>query len=113
MPEHVATRGVDFIEYRGAPGDRRANLEPQLSRKLASERRALGEHPARTRALERHQLAPFPIGVRVRDIGFRDPEPREILLRNVDAPLLPVDRDVLPEIDELQRRADEVGKLEP
>ena len=41
--------------------------------------------------------------------AFLNAEMREIGLRQIDAILRPVDGDVLPEIDQLQRRANAVG----
>ena len=42
-------------------------------------------------------------------MGFADPVARHVVLRQVDTPLGVIELDVLPEVDELQRRADRVG----
>ena len=45
----------------------------------------------------------------VADLGFGDAEAPQIVLRKINAPLAPVDGDVLPEIGELQAGADRIG----
>ncbi len=68
---------------------------------------------ARARAdLERHQGAPRGVAATLGDLRFGDAEARRDPRRKVDAALGPVGRDVLPEIDELQRRADRVARGE-
>jgi len=72
------------------------------------ERRAPQHHPPRAIDLKAHQVPPAARGVARGDLVFGDAEPRHVLLRKVNAVLAEVDFHILPEVDELQRRADRV-----
>ena len=112
VAEDVAARRRRF--YRGCAA--RPRTMARISRPMRPGQRACRAARrtsiiARARcALEGHEVAasarrrgPAAISLSV------DAEPREVLLRQVDAALRPVDGDVLPEVDELQARADGVG----
>src|SRR6185312_10122869 len=110
IPEDVTARRVDSIENREAPLHGRADLEPEPAGKGRAEGRSLEEDGARALAFEPHERLPSAVRRAARDRAFLDAEAREVFLRDVHAPLRPVDRHVLPEIDELQRRADAIGE---
>jgi hypothetical protein len=59
--------------------------------------------------LERQELAPAAVGAGRGDLLLGHAEAREVLLGHVDPALAPVERDVLPEVHELERRADGIG----
>ncbi len=107
--EDVAAHGVDALENARPARDDRPKLEAGAEGKPPRQRTARVEQRARARRFERHQPrqrashAPSAICVRP------TPNRVEVLERQVDASLAPVDRDVLPEIGELQRRADRVA----
>ena len=108
--EDVAARRVDAVEDAMAAGEHAGQLQPQPPRQRARERTSGLEHRARARRFEGHQRAPRIVAARVGDVRFGDAEAREILAGKIDAALLPVGGDVLPEVDELQRRADRVAR---
>src|SRR6185503_18155546 len=84
------------------------DLESDAAGEHAPERCTLVHEFARTIALELHQRAPGCVTALLSEVTLADAERLHLILRQVYAPLAPVERYVLPEIDQLQRSADVV-----
>ena len=98
------------VEDAQAAGDRPLQLEAERAAAARARAGVPASSSARVRAVsnaisarQRSSHAPSAICVSV------DAEARQIVRRQVDAALAPVDRDVLPEVGELQPGADRVG----
>ena len=95
---------------RWPPAMHAGQLEAEPPRQRARQRASGFEHRARARRFERDQRPPGVVASRVGDVRLGDAESREVLAGQIDAALLPIDGDVLPEVDELERRADRVAR---
>ena len=107
--EHVAVHRVDALQDAQAAGDDRRQFESEAPRQRAHERSPGFEQragAATSNAISARQRSSARAGG---DRGGRDAEAVEVLLRQVDAVLAPVDRHVLPEVGELQSGADRVA----
>ncbi len=85
------------------------NSRPSRHGQCAGERASGLEHGARARRFEGEERPPRIVAPRGGDVAFGDAEAREIRAGQVHPALLPIDGDVLPEIDELECRADRVA----
>ena len=110
--EDVAVDGVDALEDAQAAADDGRQLEPQTPRQRARQRASGFEQAAGARDFEGEQRAPGGVGLALGNLRFGHAEALQIVLGQVDAVLLPVDADVLPEVDQLQARADRVRLLQ-
>jgi hypothetical protein len=104
----AAVCASDFIEYAQAAGDDGADFEADATRQVAAERGALQHQCARPVDFEAHQRPPVVVAQTRGDLQVGDIEAHQVFLRQVDTRLLPVDGDILPVVDELQRGADAV-----
>src|SRR5581483_520104 len=66
---------------------------------------------AREGDLVRHQFNELPTDTMRSQIRVGHAEARHVRARQIDASLGKIDRDILPEVGELQAAADEIGKL--
>ena len=87
-------------------GQHAAKLQREPPREGTGEWGAGCEQPAGAVGFEREQCPPAVVAARFRDVRFGHSEAGEILLRQVNPVLAPIHRDVLPEVDKLQRGAD-------
>ena len=110
--EDVAARRVDAVENAMAAGQHAGQLEAEPPRQRAGERAAGLEHRARARRFEREQRPPCVVASCGGDVLLGDAEAREVRRGQIHATLLPIDGDVLPEVDELQSGADRVARAE-
>ena len=95
---------------RSPPAEMARISRPDAPGQARAQRRARTHHGARALALEAHQVPPRRRRRGPRRSGASStPKRAQVLLRQVDAALAPVDGDVLPVVDELQARADGVG----
>ena len=100
---------VDAVQDAQAAGDDHVQFKLQAQRQHARQRSSGFEQVAGALDFETDELRPPLVAARLADLGFGDAETSQVVLRKVNAPLVPVDGDVLPEIGELQAGADRVG----
>src|SRR5258706_12065540 len=109
MSEYVPARPLELLEDPQASLNHGADLQSNASRQPPGERRAKQHHPPRSIDLEMHQVPPAAGGVARGDLVFGHAEPRHVFLRKINPVLAEIDFHILPEVYELQRRADRVG----
>src|SRR5690606_36932453 len=110
--EDVVADRLDALQDAGRALHGGADLEPEATRKLAPEARARGEQRTGALYLQAHELPPGAVAGALDEVKARHPEARHVVLRQIDPVVLgEVDRHVLPEVHELERRADRVGAL--
>src|SRR3989442_9887303 len=106
--EHVVIGVFDFLQDAQPALDGGADLQADAAGESSAQRHAGQHHLSCSFYLEAHQFAPRLIALLVQDVLLGHAVPRHLVLRQVDAALGIVDLHVLPEIDELKRRADRV-----
>src|SRR5688572_8272274 len=105
VAKHVAICALELLEYAQPALDRRAELETDAPGKRPAEWRTRLQHAARALNLEVDKSAPRVIAAPLHDMELGDAVAPHLVLRQVDTVLGEIDRHVLPEVDELQRRA--------
>jgi hypothetical protein len=107
--EDVAAHPLQLVQHAQAAGDDQAQLEADAPGQFMHQRTAVPPSCARARSIWKSIMAAQAASQRPSAIWrLRDAEARQLVLRQVDAALLPVDGDVLPVVDELQAAADAV-----
>src|SRR5258706_5907047 len=109
MPEYVPSGPLELLKNPQPSLNHDADFQSRAAGQACRERRAAQHHPPRTIDLKAHQFPPSAGEVACGDLVFGDAEPRHVLERKVNAVLAEVDFHILPEVDELQGRADRVG----
>src|SRR5207249_3967497 len=107
--EDVVASGLDAGEDGEAAAGEDADLVPEPPPDHVGERQAALEQRAGTGDLEREQVAEARVHAARGERLVAPGAAREILLRQVDAAAVEVARHVLPEVGQLERRADVVG----
>src|SRR5947199_4469006 len=106
--EDVVPGGLDAGENGEAAAGEDADLVPQPPPDHVGERQAALEQRARAGDLEREQVPEARVHAARGERLAAPGETREVLLRQVNAPTVEVARHVLPEVRQLERRADVV-----
>src|SRR4051812_2457251 len=106
--KNIEFHPLDLLEDAQAALDRGADLKADASRQRACERLTAQDHVARARYLEVHQRAPCGIAAAFGDVALAHAMARHLVLRDIDAALGEIELHVLPEVDQLQRRAHRV-----
>ena len=109
MAEHIVARPLNALQNAQATVDDAAKNNSRAPRNAQRERCAANQHCAGVGNLVGHQRAPAIVDHTAADLRLGHIEPREVALRQVDAAILEVDRDVLPEVDQMKGRADRIG----
>jgi len=104
-------QGFDLLENFGAPEPSEADFPGKGPPQFRRKRFTFAEQIPSTFDLVAETVAEVGGGLAGEKVGFRDIEAAEIDLRDVDTVFAEVDRDVLPEVGELESGADVVGQF--
>ena len=107
--ENVTTHLPDTVENAQAALHGQSNFPAKPAGQGMDERCATLYQGAGAVNLEIHQCRPVGRPVALRDIYLADVKAREVAQRYVNPLFFPVDRNILPKIDQLQGSADAVG----
>src|SRR5207253_6240170 len=98
-------RAFDFLQDAQPALDRRTDLEPHSPGERARERLSAQDQLPASFNLKGKKRAPCVVAALLGNVPLGYAVARHLVLRQVDPALGEVDLDVLPEVDELQRRA--------
>ena len=108
--EHIVLRAVQLIEDAQSALDGDRDLQPEPALQVLQQGSAFVHQLASAPDLEMHEVLERGVAKMLAEVLLGDPEAQHFVLRKVDPVFrFEIDRGVLPEIDELQRRADAVG----
>ena len=103
MPENVIVSRLDAFQNPQAALHYQSQLPADAAAQAYRQRCPRANQRARAGNFEAYQAAPCVVDLRNGQLALADSEAFHILSRQIDPLFFPIDRDVLPEIDLLQR----------
>ena len=110
---HVVAAPLDLAQHRQAAAQEQLHVEAQVGRRQVDQRPAALEQLARPVHLEAHQLREGRREAAGLQVVVAVAEAAAVLLRQIDAADVEIAAHVLPEVGELQGRADVIGEARP
>ena len=106
--KHIVFAAVQFLQNQLSADNNHPQFKPQTSFQRFTQGRTAFEHLESAVAFIRHQSLKREIRFAFGDLCFAYFEFFQVVLRDIDTASLPIDGNILPKVDELQRGADTV-----
>ena len=101
LREYIVFAAVQFLQNQLSADNNHPQFKPQTSFQRFTQGRAALEHLERAVSFIRHQSLERKIRFAFGDLRFAYFEFFQVVLRDIDAALLPIDGNILPKVDEL------------